>query len=359
MADESVPSQTSLRALDQKPQVSLIVCSYTEERIEELAECLGSLHAQTWHPDEVLLVIDHNPSLFQQARNQFSGLQIVENDHSRGASGARNCGVAHAHGDIVAFLDDDTSAEPDWLDELIQPYEDPAVLGTTGQVLAYWPDRRPRWFPDEFDWVVGCSYRGMPESTAPIRNLWGPLSLRRTVFEATGGFNETIGRKENALPGGEETELSIRIQARYPNALLLYVPAALTTHHLYALRTTRRYFIHRCYGEGLAKAAVAESVGANRALAIERPYTARVLPAGVARGLKKAVFGDVSGLGTATMIVLGLATTTAGYLRGRLTALQLRRRGPRAVQQLSSSPSHGLDPHLIDHRPTHGFSNSM
>jgi GT2 family glycosyltransferase len=347
VADESVTSQTSLRALDDKQRVSVIVCSYTEERIEQLVQCLGSLDAQTRHPDEILLVIDHNPRLLQQARTQFSGLRILENDRSRGASGARNCGVAHARGDIVAFLDDDTSADPDWLEELIQPYEDRTVLGTTGRVLPRWPDRRPSWFPPEFDWVVGCSYRGMPENTAPVRNLWGPMSLRRAAIEEVGGFNEAIGLvKRNGL-GCEETELSIRIRARYPGEVLLYVPAARTTHHLDAPRTARRYFVRRCYGEGLSKAAVAASVGADRALMTERTYTARVLPAGVARGLKEMVFGHLSGLGTATMIVLGLATTTAGYLSGRLTALQFRRRGPRAVEQLSSSPSHDVDPHIF------------
>jgi hypothetical protein len=183
------------------------------------------------------------------------------------------------------------------------------------------------------------------------------MSLRRAAVEEAGGFNEAIGLVNRNGLGCEETELSIRIQARYPSEVFLYVPVARTTHHLDAPRTTRRYFVRRCYGEGVSKAAVAASVGAHRALATERTYTARVLPAGVARGLKQALSGHLSGLGAATMIVVGLATTTAGYLRGRLTAFQLSRHGPRPVEQVSSSPSHDADLHTVNHRLTHGFDN--
>ncbi|MDX6197452.1 MAG: hypothetical protein QOJ79_603, partial [Actinomycetota bacterium] len=81
---------------------------------------------------------------------------------------------------------------------------------------------------------------------------------------------------------------------------------------------TWRYFRRRCYAEGISKAVVAGLTGSDAALASERTYVRRTLPAGVARGLAAAVRGDVSGLVRAAAIVAGLVVTSAGYLRGRL-----------------------------------------
>lgn len=117
----------------------------------------------------------------------------VENIESRGLSGARNSGVAVATGAIVAFLDDDAVAEPDWLERLAAHYADPNVIGVGGSVKTDWLHGRPRCFPREFDWVVGCSYRGLPEATSRVRNPIGAnMSFRAEVLHRTGGF--TSGR---------------------------------------------------------------------------------------------------------------------------------------------------------------------
>jgi GT2 family glycosyltransferase len=299
-------------------RVSVIVCSYADDRIELLAECLHSLQVQARRPDEILLVIDHNQALLRKAKRRFPGIKIVENVRSRGCSGARNCGADNATGEIITFLDDDAWADPMWLAELTLPFEDESVLGTAGLILPQWSDQRPPWFPPEFDWVVGCSYLGLPERTAPVRNLWGTMSFRRRVFEEVGGFNESMGRVGSTPLGCEDTDFSIRVRAKYPDAELLYVKQALVSHHIESFRTTRKYFFRRCYAEGLSKALVTQSVGASSGLETERMYVGRVLPRGVARGLRDTFLTDLGGLQRATMITLGLGTTIAGYLRGRL-----------------------------------------
>ena len=78
----------------------------------------------------------------------------------RGISGARNSGIAAARGAIIAFLDDDAIAAPDWLEQLLAGYSSPNVLGVGGAIEPQWQGGRPRWFPPEFDWVVGCTYLG-------------------------------------------------------------------------------------------------------------------------------------------------------------------------------------------------------
>src|SRR5205085_69247 len=78
---------------------------------------------------------------------------------------------------------------------LLPAYANLEVIGVGGTVEPLWLHGRPPWFPPEFDWVVGCTYCGMPEVAGPVRNLIGcNMSFRREVFEGVGGFRSGIGR---------------------------------------------------------------------------------------------------------------------------------------------------------------------
>jgi hypothetical protein len=91
--------------------------------------------------------------------------------------------TAITRGDVVAFLDEDAVADSGWLTFFADSYADPAVIGVGGLTLPNWKASRPSWFPTEFDWTIGCRYRGMPESRAPVRNLLGGnASFRRAAF---------------------------------------------------------------------------------------------------------------------------------------------------------------------------------
>jgi GT2 family glycosyltransferase len=279
-----------------------------------------SLSRQTVLPAEVIVVIDHNDRLLTQARAAFVDAQVVENSHARGLSGARNTGVALARGDVLAFLDDDACAAPDWLERLLAGYSDDGVIGVGGAIQPMWAVARPAWFPCEFDWVVGCSYRGLPSTTTPVRNLIGAnMSLRRGVFAGVGGFSTEIGRVEKLPAGCEETELCIRARQQWPAAVILYNPAAEVSHHVPAERATWRYFVSRCIGEGRSKAVVARLVGARAGLESEREYVRRTLPAGIGHGLGDVVArGDGAGALRAAAIAAGALLTLAGYVAGQL-----------------------------------------
>src|SRR5205085_2959822 len=104
-------------------------------------------------------------------------------------SGSRNSGVTVCRGEIVVFLDDDAVAAPDWLERLLQGYAEPQVVAVGGSIEPVWEEGRPRWFPPEFDWVVGGTYLGLPTATAQLRNLLGcNMSFRRSVLLEAGGF---------------------------------------------------------------------------------------------------------------------------------------------------------------------------
>jgi len=309
--------------------ISVVVCAYTEARWSEMLAAVESLQAQTLPPREIILVIDHNPALFERSRQQFSGVTVIENREQRGLSGARNSGLAAARGEIAAFMDEDAYAAPDWLETLAGGYQDERVMGVGGAIVPVWASERPRWFPEEFDWVVGCTYLGManatPSEPAPVRNLIGcNMSFRRAVGEAVGGFRDGIGRVGSKPVGCEETEFCIRANGLFAEQHFLYMPAARVFHHVSANRATWGYFRARCYAEGVSKALIGRYVGRQSGLATERSYATRTLPLGVLRALR---YGNIRRAGA---IVAGLLLTASGYAAESFAAAYHQRATPPA-----------------------------
>lgn len=294
--------------------LSAVVCCYSLQRWDDIVGAVRSLQGQNRVPYEIVIVVDHNDELLRLCRQRWpQGVTIVASEGPQGLSGARNTGLRICRSDIVAFLDDDAAAEPDWAGALLDAYADD-VLGVGGYIEPSWPaDGRPSWWPPAFDWVVGCSYLGLPTRRAEVRNVIGAnMSVRRGHALATGGFHTSMGRVGKTPLGGEETELYIRLRRQHPVGRVVYEPAARVVHRVGAERATWRYFRARCWGEGLTKATLARLADPSSALVSERTYAAKVLPAQALAGVRSE---DPR---RGAVVVLGLAVTGLGYLSGRL-----------------------------------------
>ncbi|AZQ33728.1 glycosyltransferase family 2 protein [Streptomyces cyaneochromogenes] len=308
------------------PDISVVICVYTEDRWEDILAAVSSVRAQSYPALETLLVVDHNEALLDRLTKEYkeaADVRVLANAGPRGLSAGRNTGIASSYGEVIAFLDDDAVAERDWLRHFAAGYADPRVMAVGGRTEPIWASgRRPHWFPEEFDWVVGCTYRGLPSGRVKVRNvLGGNASFRRTAFDFAGGFATGIGRDGDRLPlGCEETELCIRLTRARPDAVLLIDDRAVIHHRVPEAREHFRYFRTRAYAEGLSKALVARSVGADKGLESERRYATRVLPAGVARGVRDAVLARTGGAGRAGAIVAGVLTAAGGYVVGSVRA---------------------------------------
>jgi glycosyltransferase involved in cell wall biosynthesis len=308
------------------PTIGVVICVYTEARWGLIQDAIRSVTTQSRPADDLVVVVDHHAALLGRLETELRAeprVRVLANRHAPGLSGGRNTGTEALSTDVVAFLDDDAAAAPGWLGVLAAAFLDPTVIGAGGTIEPAWAGARPAWWPRAFDWVVGCTYEGTPDRVARIRNPIGAnMAFRRSVILGSGGFVEGVGRGTGRPLGGEETELSIRATAANPGSRILHLPEAAVRHHVPAARASLRYFVERCYAEGLSKATISRLVGSGSGLASERRYTTRVLPRAalraIALGVRRLDPGQVL---QAPVIALGLWATATGYAVGRVGAL--------------------------------------
>lgn len=310
-----MPRQPNQEGSVSAPSISVIVTAFTFDRLPSIEEIVESLRNQTVAPAETLLVIDYAPELEEECRRRWPDVRVIPNALERGSCGGRNTGVRESAGEIVAFLDDDAVPNHEWIEQLGADFGDPRVVGVAGGVNPRWLAERPAWFPPEFDWVVGCMHSGMPKQREPVRNaIAANMAIRRAEMLEVGGLRKEFSRIEKNAAGGEETDLCIRLTARWPERMVLFDPAPAVEHFVPPERGELRYFITRCFAEGRSKAALAHLVGSQSGLSSERSYVRRTLPLGVLSDLGEGLRGDLGGFRRAAMIVAGLATTVAGYV---------------------------------------------
>lgn len=313
-----------------RPAVAVVVCAYTEQRWGDILAAYVSLMSQTVTVAEVVLVVDHNPSLMARLKEALPDARVIANKGTQGLSGARNTRIAATKADVVMFLDDDARAQDDWVALMVSPFESDEVVGVAGRAIPLWaPPGRPAWFPEFFFRVVGCSYEGLPTERTDNRNPLGcAMAFRRTSLELVGGFSETVGRVGETPVGWEETKLAISVRQAQPSARVVLEPRALVHHRVAAPRLRVSYFLNRCFWEGVSKAIVAKGVGFGDALSSERGYAVRVLPRAFSRGVRDVLGGKPSGILRSAAIVAGLLVTSLGYAGGISGTTNLRPEAP-------------------------------
>ncbi|WP_417310446.1 glycosyltransferase family 2 protein [Devosia sp.] len=299
--------------------ISVIVCAHELGRLQTLKQAVHSVHEQTLTAHEIIVVIDHNTALFEACKADLRDVILMENNRSRGLSGARNTGALAASGDVVAFIDDDAIPEPQWLAALSDTYSSQFVMGAGGPTTAVWPDTRPAWLSHEFDWVVGCSYRGQATDPVGMRNMIGcNMSFRRSALVMTGLFAEDLGRIGRNAAGVEETELCLRARNMFPSSHFAYSQSARVDHQIEAYRSSWRYFFRRCIAEGRSKAHMARNTRARGSLNTERHHLFVTLPKAVLSYLGDAFSGrDRHGVARAFNLVSGTMLVVGSYALAR------------------------------------------
>jgi glycosyltransferase involved in cell wall biosynthesis len=299
--------------------VSVVICAYTLDRWDDLVTAVQSCVDQTLRPDEIVLVIDYNEELKMRAKRELTNARIVSNQSTKGLSGARNTGAVASMGDVIAFLDDDAFAEPEWLEHLVAPMVDQKIAGVGGWIVPNWEGDVARWLPETFYWVLGCSYVGLPSHGSMIRNPIGAnMAMRRDVFTLVGGFTSGIGRVGLIPLGCEETELCIRYTTRSPDQRFELARDAIVHHRVPRSRLTWHYFWTRCWAEGLSKAAVTSLVGSGSGLSSERHYVMHALPQEFLSSARSLREQPKTSCIRMALLISGSLITAAGLVRGRV-----------------------------------------
>ena len=240
-------------------KVSVVVCTYASERFADFCEAVESLQAQTHDPIEIVLVIDGNPEVYEETTARFGGSDDVIihcNETNEGLSYSRTQGVKRATGDVIAFLDDDAIAEPDWIEELLRGYEYTDAIAVGGRMVPEWVAGKPTFLPEEFYWLVGANYERRLEPWSEVRNTLGSnMSFRREVFEELGGFDEDVGLSGDNQIQADETEFAIRMRKTFGKGML-YNPDAVVAHKVFEYRTRPGWLLKRAFWQGYSKRAI-------------------------------------------------------------------------------------------------------
>jgi cellulose synthase/poly-beta-1,6-N-acetylglucosamine synthase-like glycosyltransferase len=198
-------------------QASVVVPVRNGEKV--LPRCLGSLLEQTVsRSDYEIVVVDDGSTdrTFQVARD--FGVRLVSQP-PQGPSVARNRGVEEALAPIVLFTDADCAPARDWIERMLEPFEDPEVAGVKGTYTSGQKSLTARFVQREYE----SKYERM--AAFPVIDFIDTYSagFRREAFRAAGGYDPAY---ETASV--EDQEFSFRLHER--GAKMLFVPEARVDH---------------------------------------------------------------------------------------------------------------------------------
>ena len=239
------------------PLVSVVICTHNRARL--LASALRSVCAQTASPDlyEVLVVdndsTDNTRMVVEDYARPLSNVRYAL-ERRLGLSHARNRGWREARGAYVAYMDDDATAAPAWLGELLKVIgrpEPPDILG--GPYAPFYLTDKPTWYRDAYG-AFDLGEREMPVLRAPF--LCGSnIAVRRAVLRALGGFRPELGMRGADVAYGEETELQMR--ALKAGFRIMHVPTMRVLHLVPPGKMTLRWLVRSSWNKGVARARMA------------------------------------------------------------------------------------------------------
>jgi GT2 family glycosyltransferase len=251
--------------------ITLVIPCYNADAF--IGTMLHSVEKQTLSPTEILVIDDGSSDGSREIVRQHPGVRLISHDRNYGIAAARNTAWKNAIGDIIVYLDADTIAHQNLLEELVKFYNSGDIAGVGGrgleicQISLY--DR----------WRKEVLFQGWGEQfISDVPFLFGLCSsFRRQFLNDLGGFDPFF------RISGEDMDLSYR--ARKAGFRLVYNPNALVFHLRTDDRRSIRQMTYRhCYWGFLAqrknrcfdnKVSIAQSI---------RTFIRQVMLAGLVKG---------------------------------------------------------------------------
>jgi glycosyltransferase involved in cell wall biosynthesis len=241
-------------------KITVILCTYN--RCRSLAKALESVAASQL-PSAVeweVLVVDNN------SRDETRG--VVEDFCARypgrfrylfepqpGKSYALNSGVQEARGEILAFMDDDVTVEPTWLQELTAALEGGEWVGAGGRILPEKDFSLPRWLaldgPYAMSGILALFELGDTPGKLELPPYGTNMAFRKEMFEKYGGFRTDLGPTPGSEIRNEDTEFGRRVMTA--GEQLRYEPTAVVYHEVPRNRLRKEYFLQWWFDFGRAQ----------------------------------------------------------------------------------------------------------
>lgn len=244
--------------------ISVIIPCYSMDRFNDILELVDSIQSQTYPNVEAIFVSDsielyNKLSAYLMKKGQ-ARILVLLNKGDRGAASARNVGIKHAKGDIVAFTDDDVVLFPDWAEEMVKTFVgNNSIIGVTGPAFPLWEDESMDWFPEEFFWIISCISWANWSHMGEVRNVTlNNLAFRREAFNLSGLFQGALGIRGDFracwnILGSEENELASRVK-RITGKRIVYNAKVKVRHRVPENRLTLDYVAKRSYHVGRNRA---------------------------------------------------------------------------------------------------------
>jgi glycosyltransferase involved in cell wall biosynthesis len=238
------------------PLLSLIITSYTTQRLRDIFELLDSVKTQTYPNIEIIFVVERSTELYERVsayarENGVLDMKVFLNGAEWGLSASRNVGIKSAAGEIIAFVDDDVLLFPNWAQEMAKTYEDDSIIGITGPALPLWEDESMSWLPKELYWLVSCTGWCDWSVLTEVRNAWGHnMSFKREAFESCGLFSNQYGFHKGFM--AEDNEFSMRVKARLGKRIV-YDPHVKVWHRVHKYRLGWHFIMERACWIGYSR----------------------------------------------------------------------------------------------------------
>jgi glycosyltransferase involved in cell wall biosynthesis len=273
------------------PVISVVVCTYN--RCELLSDALARLLEQD--PADIgyeVIVVDNNSTdrtreLVESLMENHSRLRYLR-EYRQGLSHARNAGIAHADGAIIAFTDDDVRVEANWIRKLSRAFEEhPEIVCVGGRVLPEWESPAPGWLTRDHWSPLGVQDYGERSCYVNAERrlclIGANLAFRREVFARVGLFEPELQRVKGGIGSNEDMEFHLRLWQSGEQSM--YLPELSAAGFVPAERMRRSYHRRRHRGHGYYYALMREEKfeqSSGRLLDVPRHVFRQMLTAAVA-----------------------------------------------------------------------------
>jgi glucosyl-dolichyl phosphate glucuronosyltransferase len=240
------------------PRISAVIA--TRNRSAYLRKAIDSLVHQNLDPDlyEIIVVDNGSEDDTKQVVEEFSSAPNLRYMFQPvlGCSPARNMGWQNAQGEIIAYMDDDAIACPEWLAGFIDAFDyyGPIVGSMGGKIELIWEVPKPDWLSPKLLGILSV-YRYSDKMVVLNKDQWLSicnLAYPKKVLQAAGGLREDLGRKGNILRAGDENYL--RQQTDEMGLISVYHPDLVVYHHMPASRLTKKWFKDANFWQGKSTA---------------------------------------------------------------------------------------------------------